>query len=331
VRQADIASIANRLTSAMARLSARSAGLGARVRRGAATALSLLAGRLDPESLPRERSETMPSTEPLIDDVPEKRDAGTLDREILSALLRMVVPLWRSRRRLEPEADQPGTARIALRHLDQAWSMLESLGVSIRDDFEGSAYDIGNFLVQAIEIEERADCTHETIVEVTEPAIFLREAMLQRSKVLVGRPLAVQPSTASVEADDPRETPVKPEGETSTGSPVRSSGQEAPTASPVRVEQEGAATSEPVAAGSAATEAAEAASPQPEPPQPETVQPEPARPKKATAKTAKARAAKPKASKADPARGEDSDAKPAGRAPKKKAASTRATKSTNDN
>jgi len=164
--------------------------------------------------------------------LPESQSAAGLSRqEVTSTLARAAVSIWRARRRLRKEADESQGARMALRHLDQAWSMIEALGIETRDDFEGKTYTVGNYLVESYAFEDRPGLTEDTIIEVTAPAVLIDGRLAQKCEVIVGRPpLPEEPPSPPEEAGIKAEGPLTVQEESPTTRPEPAADEDLPPA-----------------------------------------------------------------------------------------------------
>ncbi len=153
---------------------------------------------------------------------------GMSRQEVVKTLARAVVSIWRAKRRLRKEADDSQDARMALRHLDQAWSMIEALGIEARDDFEGQKYTVGGYFVQPFSFEERPDLTEETIIEVTAPAVLIDGRLAHKSEVIVGRPPASPELPPPVEAKTDADAPIAAKEAAPATKPEPAAGEQPP-------------------------------------------------------------------------------------------------------
>lgn len=142
---------------------------------------------------------------------PQAVNAAVAERTLLlKAMLGIALLLWRARRRLRQDLVEGSTAHAALRHLDQAFGILQECGFEI-EDYSGQGYDAGmSAFVSPVGFQEQADCASDTIVETLAPAILYRRKLLTKSEVIVGVPL--NPSE--------RQAPAVPVGPPPTRAPL---------------------------------------------------------------------------------------------------------------
>jgi hypothetical protein len=121
----------------------------------------------------------------------DKYDFERQQREMISTLVRLAVPLWKAQMRLQKDGDERTSIRAALRHLQSASSVLEASGIEI-GDYKGQQYDPGmSPLIAPVAFEEHPTCSSETVIETIAPAVSYRGQIICKSEAVIGVPLRV--------------------------------------------------------------------------------------------------------------------------------------------
>jgi hypothetical protein len=111
-----------------------------------------------------------------------------LPLDLVRALAKVAIPLWRARRRVSLEAQTNPQLGVALRYLEMAGDQLVEAGVHTRD-FHLQPYDAGmSAFIHPIAFNEIPDCQAPTVIETITPAVFFRNRPVLKGEVIVGIP-----------------------------------------------------------------------------------------------------------------------------------------------
>ena len=187
-------------------------------RRGGKSGLAAMAKSL---SVARESNESPPSAN-------AEYERGR--REMITALVRVTVPLWRAQKRLQRDADGgSGSAFAALRHLERASGTIEECGITIKD-YLNQLYDPGmSPFVTPVTFQPDAGSSSETVIETMSPAVFYRGQIVAKSEVVVGVPIGA-PELISDVAASSGETRLDPKSEPIVGAQSPSPSPDEPAA-----------------------------------------------------------------------------------------------------
>jgi hypothetical protein len=125
---------------------------------------------------------------------PRQAQPGS-ELDLVLALAKVAIPLWRAQRRISLEAKDNPQLGVALRYLQMADDQLAEAGVTIRD-FGLQHYEAGmSAFIVPIAFNERPECQSPTVIETITPAIFFRNRPVLKSEVIVGVPCRLATAT----------------------------------------------------------------------------------------------------------------------------------------